>query len=77
MAFQIERARAMLRDGAPLAMRLRGRIGLELRMIVAGGMRILDKLEDSEADVFRSRPVLNTYDWPRMLWRSLLGRGAQ
>jgi squalene synthase HpnC len=77
MMFQIDRARTLLRDGAPLAMRLRGRIGLELRLIVAGGNRILDKLEESGGDVFRGRPVLTSLDWPRMLWRSLRGRGAQ
>ena len=35
-----------------------GRIGLELRMIVMGGNRILEKLQASRGDVFRHRPVL-------------------
>ena len=71
MAFQIARARAMLESGAPLATTLRGRIGLELRMIVQGGARILDKLDQARGDVFRHRPVLRAWDWPLMLGRAL------
>lgn len=72
MAFQIERTRTMLESGAPLAVALRGRIGLELRMIVQGGRRILDKLAAREGDVFRRRPMLQPLDWPLMLWRAAL-----
>lgn len=71
MMFQIERARGMLLTGAPLARRLPGRVGLELRMIVMGGTRILDKLRASRGDVFRHRPVLRPHDWLAMLFRSL------
>ena len=70
MAFQIERARSMLLAGAPLARRLPGRVGLELRMIVMGGTRILDKLQANGGDVFRHRPVLQPYDWLTMMFRS-------
>lgn len=71
MMLQIERAHRMLFAGAPLARRLPGRVGLELRMIVMGGGRILDKLRASRGDVFRHRPVLQPYDWPAMMLRSL------
>ena len=71
MMFQIERTRSMLLAGAPLARRLPGRVGLELRMIVMGGSRILDKLRASRGDVFRHRPVLKPHDWLTMLFRSL------
>lgn len=70
MTFQVERTHALLRSGAPLTSALRGRIGLELRMIVAGGSRILEKITRVGGDVFRHRPVLRPYDWPLMLWRS-------
>ena len=71
MRFQTGRARAMLQSGAPLATRLPGRIGLELRMIVQGGLRVLEKLDTIHGDVFGQRPVLNTVDWPLMLFRAL------
>ena len=70
MAFQVERARSLLYSGAPLGRALGGRIGLELRMVIAGGSRILDKIEHVRGDVFRARPVLRTFDWPLMMWRS-------
>ena len=70
MVFQIERAQSMLLDGAPLARRLPGRVGMELRMIVMGGGRILDKLRASRGDVFRHRPVLQPLDWFALLFRS-------
>ncbi len=70
MMFQIERARGMLLAGAPLARRLPGRVGLELRLIVMGGNRILDKLRAGRGDVFRHRPVLQPYDWLNVLFRS-------
>ncbi len=71
MSFQIDRARDMLLTGAPLGQALPGRIGLELRMIVMGGKRVLDKLQAGGGDVFRHRPVLRSIDWPVMLYRSL------
>lgn len=71
MAFEVNRARAMLLDGAPLALHLRGRIGWELRLVVQGGLRILEGIEAVEYDVFRHRPQLGPSDWLRMLWRAL------
>lgn len=74
MIFQVERARKMLQAGAPLGKALAGRAGLEIRMIVLGGERILKKIFDAGGDVFRQRPVLNPGDWAYMLWRALLAR---
>ena len=71
LRFQVERARRMMQAGAPLGRHLPGRIGLELRMIVAGGLRILEKIEAVGYDVFRSRPVLTPTDWPLLLWRAV------
>lgn len=70
MAYQVERARAMMLSGAPLAFRLPGRIGWELRLIVQGGLRILDRIEASGYDVFRRRPQLGPRDWLAMLWKA-------
>jgi squalene synthase HpnC len=70
MQFQVARARTMMKSGAPLGTILGGRIGLELRLIVAGGNRILGKLERVRYDVFRQRPILRPYDWIIMLFKS-------
>ena len=71
MAFQVERARAMMLAGAPLGHSLPGRIGLEIRAIVAGGLRILDRIEAVGYDVFRRRPTLAGTDWLHVLWAAI------
>ncbi|SFU57971.1 squalene synthase HpnC [Pseudoduganella namucuonensis] len=71
MRFEVARARALMLSGAPLALRLRGRIGLELRMVVQGGLRILEAIEEVEYDVFRRRPQLTKRDWLKVVWRGL------
>lgn len=71
MRFEVERARAMMLSGAPLALRLPGRIGWELRLVTQGGLRILEKIEAAGYDVFRKRPVLGKADWLRLIWRSI------
>jgi squalene synthase HpnC len=71
MLFQIERARKLLQAGAPLGRALPGRIGLELRMIIAGGETILRRLHKGDGDVFHNRPVLEPFDWAYMLWKAV------
>ncbi len=70
MQFQVQRARDMMKSGAPLGSILSGRIGLEMRLIIAGGNRILAKLESVQFDMFRRRPVLRPFDWVIMLAKS-------
>jgi phytoene synthase len=71
IGFQAGRARAMLIEGEPLGRTLPGRIGLEIRATVQGGLRILEKLERAGCDMFRRRPVLEWHDWPLLSWRAL------
>src|SRR6266853_1590126 len=74
MRFQIERARSMMLGGAPLAIRLPGRVGLEIRAVVQGGLRVLEKRELQHGNVFGRRPVFHAWDWPLMLARALVMR---
>lgn len=71
MRFEVARAREMMLSGAPLVFRLPGRIGWELRLVVQGGLRILDRIESADYDVFRRRPKLGIRDWAVMLWRAI------
>jgi squalene synthase HpnC len=64
-------AGVLMAEGAPLALRLPGRIGWELRLVVQGGMRILEKIADMDFVSVRTRPVLCRRDGPRLLWRAL------
>ncbi len=71
MEFQINRTRRLLQSGAPLGVILPGRIGMEMRMIIAGGERILKKLHQHRGDVFNHRPVLKPRDWIYMCYRAV------
>lgn len=71
MAFECDRARAMLTQGAPLGRALPGRLGLEIRATVAGGARILDRIGAAGGDVFRHRPTLTRLDWVRILAKAV------
>ncbi len=71
MRFEVERARTLMLGGAPLVRRLPGRIGWELRLIVQGGLRILEAIERADYDVFRRRPTLAAADWLAIGWRAL------
>jgi squalene synthase HpnC len=73
MMFECKRARAMLNAGKPLGAVLNGRIGAELRTIIAGGRAILDKIEQVDGDVFRCRPQLTKWDWLKIGPRAILG----
>ena len=71
MEFQLNRTRRLLQSGAPLGLILPGRIGLEMRTIIAGGERILHKLHKSRGDMYKQRPVLKPWDWAYMLYRAI------
>src|SRR5262249_32073790 len=68
---QTTRAAALLKAGAPLAGALGGRIGLELRLVIEGGLRIAERIDAVRGDVFRHRPTLGTRDWLLLPLRAL------
>lgn len=64
-------ARGLMDQGAPLVHRLPGRAGWELRLVVQGGLRILDKVEALDGGSLHTRPRLRPLDWARMLGRAV------
>ena len=65
-------ARALMDQGAPLARQINGRAGWELRLVVQGGLRILDKISAMDHQTWRKRPRLGKRDIPLLLWRALV-----
>ena len=63
-------ARARMLNGASLACRIPGRAGWELRLVVQGGLRILDKIEAMDFATWRGRPKLVFWDFPLIVWRA-------
>lgn len=72
IGMNLHRAKALLYAGSPLGGILKGRIGFEMRMIIAGGERIIQKIAAVDGDVFNHRPVLNKVDWCVIFFRALL-----
>ena len=68
------RTRALFTRGAPVADGVAGRLRWELRATWLGGMRILDKLEAANFDMFTDRPKLTRADVPGILLRTALWR---
>lgn len=68
---QIDFASHLLITGSPLAWRLPGRIGWELRLVINGGLRILEKLTKSGYNPFAKRPMLTLYDRYLLCWRAI------
>lgn len=69
-----EWARALMHEGAPLVHRLGGRAGWELRGVVQGGLRILDKIRALGFATLRQRPTLSRLDLLPIAWRALAMR---
>jgi len=72
MQFNLQRVHALLIAGKPLGRILKGRIGFEMRMIIAGGERIIAKISKVNGDIFNHRPTLNTWDWLLIFTKALL-----
>lgn len=64
-------ARQLMHSGAPLVHRIPGRAGWELRLVVQGGLRILDKIEAMQFATLQRRPTLRWYDFMIMVWRAV------
>ena len=65
-------ARDSMQRGAPLVHRLPGRAGWELRLVVQGGLRILDKVDALQGRSLHTRPRLRGWDWCVMLARAVV-----
>ena len=70
-------AESLMRSGAPLALRVPGRSGWELRLVVQGGLRILEKIRAMNHAALLARPTLSAGDAPLLLWRALRMRASK
>jgi squalene synthase HpnC len=71
VAEQVRAAEHLMRDGAALVHRIPGRAGWELRLVVQGGLRILDKIAQQDFATLQKRPRLGPWDVLVMIWRAL------
>jgi hydroxysqualene synthase len=71
IAEEVHLARAMMQKGSKLVHAVPGRAGWELRAVVQGGLRIVDKIVALDHATLRTRPKLGPTDAPLLLWRAL------
>ena len=67
-------ARELMLSGAPLVHAVPGRAGWELRLVVQGGLRILEKIDRLGGATLHARPTIGAGDAPLLAWRALTMR---
>lgn len=67
----VEWARDTMLAGAPLVHRLPGRMGWELRLVVQGGLRVLEHIAAGGHNALSHRPTIGKADLPGLAWRAL------
>lgn len=60
----------LMQRGAPLVLRLPGRVGWELRLVVQGGLRVAEKIAIGGHRPWLRRPQLRSWELPLLLWRA-------
>ena len=71
VADNLASARALMLQGAPLVKKVPGRAGWELRLVVQGGLRIAERIEQLGCATLQQRPKLTAWDGAVMLWRAV------
>jgi squalene synthase HpnC len=67
----VDWARQLMRQGAPLVKQVPGRAGWELRLVVQGGLRIAERIEQLDFATLQQRPVIGKSDALLMASRTL------
>ncbi|MEO7116824.1 MAG: squalene synthase HpnC [Caldimonas sp.] len=67
----VDWTRERMLAGAPLVHAIGGRAGWELRLVVQGGLRVLERIERIGGATLANRPVLGLADAPVIGWRAL------
>jgi squalene synthase HpnC len=73
LKYQVDRTEQMFREGAPLVYHTGGRLGLELKCVVLGGMTVLKKIRRLDYNTIAARPHLKGKDKAAVLLKALFG----
>jgi squalene synthase HpnC len=69
-------ARVLMLTGAPLVHAIPGRAGWELRLVMQGGLRVLERIDRLGGATLLSRPTLGWRDAPAIAWRAVAMRSG-
>lgn len=73
LKFQVDRTDRMFREGAGLVYLTKGRLSLELKCVIMGGMSVLEKIRQLNYNTLSQRPTLNNKDKVKILLKALTG----
>lgn len=66
-----EWATSLMLEGAPLCRQVPGRAGWELSLVVAGGLRIAQRIRHMDHATLLKRPALTALDFPALFWHAV------
>jgi len=69
--YNIERVQQLFDEGRDISNYLSGRFKYEIKWTISGGKKILSKIRKNDFNVFDYRPVLNKFDFIKLLIKSL------
>ncbi len=73
---QRARVKTLMLEGALLGKRIKGRFGLQLRIMINGGWRVLQLIDLQKENCF-SRPRLQRRDWLWLTWNAVWKTGIE
>ena len=73
LRFEVERTEAMFCEGAPLVSSVKGRLSLELKCVILGGLGICRKIRELDFNTLGTRPHFGKSDKLAILGRALFG----
>lgn len=73
LKFQVDRTDRMFREGSGLVYLTKGRLSLELKCVIMGGMSVLEKIRQLNYNTLVKRPTLNNKDKIKILLKALTG----
>ncbi len=74
MQFEVDRARQFLREGLSLVSHLPGRLQIDIDLFARGGLKILDRIEELQFNVWKKRPIVSRFDFLFLLMQSFVRR---
>ena len=69
--FSIKRIEAILQQGKPLEKILKGRLRLQIRILIKAAELLIKRIKDSKCDLFNHPPMLSKLDWACITLKSI------
>ena len=69
--FSIKRIEAILQQGKPLEKILKGRLRLQIRILIKAAELLIRRIKDSKCDLFNHPPMLSKLDWACITLKSI------